>query len=453
MANIRERENYSYEVTVSLGYDSLGKKLRKTKTFKKPNDITPKKWEKEIQRIALEYESEVLKGLYLDSDITLKDFIDKWIKDYALQQLEQTTLDSYRGELNTKIIPALGHIKLNKLMPMQILSFLNNLMEDGIRLDGRPGGYSDRTIKYQWQILSSMLQQAVYWQIIPENPCNRIKPPKNKKDVKDHNNDSIKFYNENQTMLLLDIVNNEVNNHHAKLEQFEKGSLAQNNLGHSNPLKYQLAIHIAIFCGLRNGELLGLTWPDINFKEKTISVNRARAKTIDDGMITKLPKNNSSIRTVSIPESLVVLLTAYKEEQDKEIEKCGNIWDSEWYNNPWLFTQWNGKGMNYHTLTNWLKKILRRYNDEIINDDSIPKKIKSDYLIPVLSIHKLRHTSATLLIGQNTDIKTVSARLGHAQTSTTMNIYVHGLQSIDRKASEALEGLLDKKNRVLKIVK
>ena len=69
----------------------------------------------------------------------------------------------------------------------------------------------------------------------------------------------------------------------------------------------------------------------------------------------------------------------------------------------------------------------------LINDDSILKKHKSDYLLPVLSIHKLRHTSATLLIGQNTDMRTVSARLGHAQTSTTMNIYVHGLKSIDRK--------------------
>lgn len=453
MVNIREKNNYSYEVTVSLGYDSNGKKLRKTKTFKKPNDMTPKKWEKEIERVALEYETEVLKGLYLESDITLKEYKDKWLKDYAENTLEQTTLDSYKLELDTKIIPALGHIKLNKLMPMQILSFLNNLMEDGVRLDGRPGPYSDRTIKYQWQILSSMLQQAVYWQIIPDNPCTRIRPPKNKKEVKDLNKDGIKFYDENQTMLLLDLINNEVANHQINLKRYEQGSLAWDNLNHGNPLKYKVAIYIAIFCGLRNGELLGLTWNDIDLNNKTLTVNKARAQTKEDGMITKLPKNESSIRTISVHDTLIELFKEYKLEQESEREKCGNLWDKEWNDNPWLLTQWNGKGMHYKTLTHWLRRTIKDYNERIMNDKDIPDKLKGDYLLPVISIHKLRHTSATLLIGQNTDIKTVSARLGHAQTTTTMNIYVHGLKSIDRKASDTLEGLLDKKNSSLRLVK
>lgn len=180
---------------------------------------------------------------------------------------------------------------------------------------------------------------------------------------------------------------------------------------------------------------------------------KTRALTVADGMITKLPKNNTSIRTVSIPDSLVELLSDYKDYLFNEKEKCGDLWDEEWDTYPWLFTQWNGKGMHYHTITHWLKNILTLYNEDIMNDDTIPEKLKVDYLLPVISIHKLRHTSATLLIGQNTDIKTVSARLGHSQTSTTMNIYVHGLKSIDRKASDALEGLLSKKNRGLKIVK
>ena len=173
----------------------------------------------------------------------------------------------------------------------------------------------------------------------------------------------MQFYDENQTILLLDTVNNEVINHHFKLEQFESGSLAFNNLGHSNPLKYQVAIYIAIFCGLRNGELLGLTWLDIDFKNQTINVNKARAKTVDDGMITKLPKSNTSIRTVSIPDSLVNLLEAYRDYQEKEKEKCGDLWDEDWDNTPWLFTQWNGKGMSYYTITKLLKKTVNKYND------------------------------------------------------------------------------------------
>jgi len=150
-----------------------------------------------------------------------------------------------------------------------------------------------------------------------------------------------------------------------------------------------------------------------------------------------LPKNESSIRTISIPDTLFNLFKEYKLEQESERIKCGNLWDEDWYNNSWIFTQWNGKGMHYKTLTHWLRKTIKNYNQEILNAGDIPDKLKADYLLPVISIHKLRHTSATLLIGQNTDIRTVSARLGHAQTSTTMNIYVHGLKSVDRKIGRA----------------
>ncbi|MGB4440472.1 MAG: tyrosine-type recombinase/integrase [Sedimentibacter sp.] len=100
--------------------------------------------------------------------------------------------------------------------------------------------------------------------------------------------------------------------------------------------------------------------------------------------------------------------------------------------------------MYISTLTDWLLKFLKKYNKSIADDISIMENEKAKYYLPIISFHKLRHTSATLLIGQNTDIRTVSARLGHAQTSTTMNIYVHGLNSLDVKAANSLEDLLIK---------
>lgn len=218
-------------------------------------------------------------------------------------------------------------------------------------------------------------------------------------------------------------------------------------------MKYQIAINIALFCGLRNGEILGLTWNDIDFENKTISINKARAITDDDGMITKYPKTKSSIRTISAPYIVINSLKEYKKIQDMDREILSDLWDPDWYDTPWILTQWDGKGMYYHTISKWLKKIVARYNDSILNDESIPSKEKSGYLLPVLSIHKLRHTSATLLISRNTDIKTVAARLGHAQTSTTMDIYVHGLKSVDKKASDTLEELLTVKKPALKVIK
>lgn len=423
MASIKQRGN-SHLVTVSAGYGGNGKKITKSKTFKKPEDMSDKRWEKEIQKLALEFEIEVEKGLFLDSNATLKDFTDRWFKEYADNQLQPKTIESYQDELNSKILPALGHLRLNKLTPVKILSFLNNLMEDGIRKDGRPGGYSDRTIKYQWQILSSILQTAVYWQVIADNPCRRVKTPKNSKENNQKfSNNKIEFFDEDQTILLLDVIKNEA-------------------------LKYQVAVNIAIFCGLRKGELLGLTWNDIDLKNQTVSINKSRSYIVGQGMITKPPKAESSIRVVSMPGVLVKLLRAYKLWQNGEKAKCGDQWVESWDDNPWLLTQWNGEGMAYNILTQWLTKTIKKYNEEIKNDDEISAEEKERLILPVLSFHKLRHTSATLLIGENTDIRTVASRLGHAQTSTTMNIYVHGLKSADIKAANTLESLLENKDLV-----
>lgn len=423
MASIKKRGD-SWRIFVSNGYHSDGKKIVKTKTVRKPENMTDKKWEKELERIALEFEIEVEKGLFIDSNITLAGFTERWLEEYAEKQMEPKTIASYKDELNSKILPALGHIKLSKLTPVQILSFLNNLLEDGVRRDGKPGGYSNKTVKYQWQILSSILQQAVYWQIIPDNICKRVKCPKNN-TTDDNKAKKIKFLDENQTLMLLDLIKDE-------------------------QLKYQLAVNIAIFCGLRNGEILGLTWDDVDFENKTLNINKARTYIAGEGMFTKSTKTENSNRVLSIPDILIRQLREYKLAQNTEKVNCGDQWSEEWDITPWLLTTWNGEGMHYNTLTNWLLKLLKRHNKSIDKDKDIPVKDKESFKIPVVSFHKLRHTSATLLIGQNMDIKTVSTRLGHSQTSTTMNIYVHGLQSGDERASNALENLLDKNTSKVK---
>lgn len=452
MATIEKRGN-SFRVVVSDGYDSNGNKILKRKSFKKPEELSDKQWEKELNKLALKFENEVASGIQTqDQNMTLREFTDFWFKEYAENNLEITTIDSYKAELNNKILPALGNIKLHKLQPVKILKFLNSLLKDGVRLDGNIGPYSNRIVEYQWQILSSILQQAVYWQILPENPCIRVKVPKNK--VKSFSNEDIEYYDENQTLLLLDVIDNEIANFYHERDRYEKDTLAWLNLDQKNPTKYKVGIYLALFCGLRNGEILGLTWNDVDAVKKIIRINKSRARTNQYGLITKVPKNKSSIRTVSAPDVVFNVLEEYKHIQDKERLKMGDLWDNEWYEDyQWIMVQWDGKGMEYSTLSKWLKKIVNRYNEAIISDDDIIEKNKKDYILPVLSLHKLRHTSATLLIGENTDIRTVSARLGHSKTTTTMDIYAHSLKSKDEKASEAIGGLLDRKGRKLRIVK
>ena len=122
-------------------------------------------------------------------------------------------------------------------------------------------------------------------------------------------------------------------------------------------------------------------------------------------------------------------LKQYKRYQNKlKLQLGGSEYNKEGY----LFIQDNGKQMSYSTPYSAFQDTIARYNADK----------KTDKQLPTIPFHGLRHTSATLLIASKQDVRTVSSRLGHAQASTTMNIYAHALQETDRKAVNALENLL-----------
>jgi len=138
--------------------------------------MTEKQAAKEVERVAIEFENSIKRGLTMGGSITLAAFSDRWLAEHVEKQLEPTTAASYRHELATKILPALGHMRLNAIQPIHVMNFLDQLSRPGIRIDGKAGTYSARTIKYQFDILSSMFQSAVYWQILDSSPCERVKP-------------------------------------------------------------------------------------------------------------------------------------------------------------------------------------------------------------------------------------------------------------------------------------
>ncbi len=466
MASIRKRSDNSYQIIVSNGYIA-GKKDTRTKTIKLDPFLTPKQIEKELQKQAALFENEVESGTYLDgSKITFAEFVDRWLKDYAEQQLQPKTLHSYKEILNSRIIPAMGHVKLNKLQPNHLLQFYNNLQEEGIRLDSKyiispefrkeldkkkittsilsdrtsiniktarniinnrpttlniaknicnvfdiamkeafipsekPGKLSSTSIRYHHRIISSILQTAVHWQIINSNPCDRVKPPKAEKSY-------AKYYDESQVEIMLAALENE-------------------------HIKYKTAINLIIFGGMRLGELEALEWTDISFDNKTICISRSSQYLAGVGVYTKKPKNESSDRTISISQSVIELLKSYKACQNSERLKCGDLWSKEWESQQRLFTQWDGKPIFPGSISRWFKAFIKRNN------------------LPDLTFHQIRHTNASLLIGQGVDIKTVSKRLGHAQTSTTVNIYAHALRRPDEEAAQKLENRFNKKSSSVK---
>ena len=165
---------------------------------------------------------------------------------------------------------------------------------------------------------------------------------------------------------------------------------------------------------------MGLEWKHVNFENGTIQVKQASQYVKGLGTITKQPKNESLKRVISIPDSVILLLKQYKASQNEQRFACGD----KWVHSDRLFTQWDGKPMYPHTPSVWFNDFIKEKG------------------LPHITFHQLRHTSASLLIGSGVDVLTVSKRLGHAKTSTTLDIYSHVLKGADKIAAEKLESLL-----------
>lgn len=430
MATI-EKRGTSYRITVSNGYDTSGKQIREKATFTPDLSMTEKQQQKALEKFVFDFEEKVKNGKFLKGEkITLKDFTDTWFKEYAAQQLEKTTIAAYSEQLDQKILPALGHLKLSKIQPMHLQSFYNNLLEDGVRKDGKQGGYSPSTIKKCHAILSSILTTAVHWQVIEANPCERISPPKQKNVTND-----VKHFTLEQAEAFLKALEMEYTTKYKAHDRIDdtgkKYHVGAYTESRGIPTQLKVFFNLALFGGLRRGELIALTWDDIDFDNKTISVTKSTGYTGKE-TITKAPKNKSSIREIIFPGPVMDLVKRYKKEQQELRLSLGD----QWQGNNNVFIQWNGKQMNLSTPYHAFKDIIKKYNSTI--EDPAGQ-------LPDIPLHGLRHTSATLLISENVDVRTVSARLGHAQTSTTMNIYAHSLKKLDEKAADTLDNLLKRK--------
>lgn len=186
------------------------------------------------------------------------------------------------------------------------------------------------------------------------------------------------------------------------------------------PIQYRTIILLLINTGLRRGELCGLEWKDIDFTNAVLYVRRNTLYLPERGIYDDTPKTASSQRAIKLPANCIPMLKEYRAWQAAQRLKLGD----QWQDHDRLFTRWNGEPIHPDTLTNWFSDFVKRNN------------------LPPVTIHSMRHINATLLIAAGTNLWTVSARLGHAQTSTTANVYSHAIQSADAAAAETLDDIL-----------
>lgn len=251
--------------------------------------------------------------------------------------------------IDNHIVPILGNIKLKDLKPLHLQSFYNNRLEYGL---------SKTSVKYIHRILHRALNQAVKWQLIALNVANNVDAPKPDKYI-------ATVLDSNQISLLIKAVSN---------------------------TNIYLPVMIAISTGIRRGEILGLTWKNIDFDNSFIKITQTLLPT-KNGLQILPPKTHTSNRIISIPPTLKEILLKYK-------NNTNNI-------NDFVCCNEFGELINPSYLNHKFKQILEDNN------------------LPSIRFHDLRHSHASLLLSQSVQPKVISERLGHSNINITMDLYSH----------------------------
>ena len=391
MASVIPKPNGTYLIRISCGLDSSGKQIAKSKTFRpsKPN-LSFQKLNKEIENFIEAFEEEARSDnptVRFDK-ITFKDFCPKYL------ELKKTVLSPnsyafYETIINTELIPKFGKMKLREIKTYHIQEFIQYLTTEKKHRNGEAGGISPSTVRRYATVLRSILSLAYQLEYTDNDAgaSKRIIFPKVETC-------EVEVYTEEEVRVIFSALDAE-------------------------PINIRALVELAIFTGMRRGEIVGLKWSDIDFENQSLSIKRSIYKPKDGKALEKEPKSKSSIRTISLPEHLIKTLLEYKLHQDRHISFMGEAWNKLDY----VFTEEDGLVMNPQTPTRQFSNFLKRHN------------------IRHLKFHGLRHTSATMLLANGCDIKTVSSRLGHADLETT-GIYLHALESTDRKAAKTFDAFI-----------
>lgn len=323
------------------------------------------------QRLAKDFltklEHEMREGSYVEpSSITLKEYLESWIESYKIN-IAPNTERGYRVNIK-HICNILGNKPLQKIIPADIEAAYANLEQT----------LSGTSVLYIHRTLSRALKQAEKQRLINRNPCDFVETPKKNKSFE------AKFVHPDDIGKYLDAFK-----------------------GHY----LYTAICLAMFCGLRRGEVLGLQWSDIDWKNKIIHV---RHNMTDDKLTA--PKSGKA-RTVPLTDAMAKILKEQRKRQQFFMEK---FWD-EYHRSDFVVTYDDGTLIKPRALSKNFTAVLKKAG-----------------LKPV-RFHDLRHTAASLMIHEGVELKTVSEILGHSSITITADIYGHIVEEKKKEAAQKLD--------------
>ena len=446
----------TYRITVYSGYDTSGKRIRHRTLWKPAPGMTPRQIEKAVQRAAMDFERSIEQGYSLDNKQTFAEYAAYVLDLKERTGVRPTTLDRYR-DLLERINAAIGHIKLSDLRPQHLNAFYKNLAEPGLRAGGgsatakidltkwlkdnkksrasiaeaagisaatvgaavkgepvredkaeaiakamgkrvadvfkvqrNTAPLSDKTVIEHHRLISTILTQAEKEMLVPYNAAAKATPPKAAKH--DPN-----YFQPEDISAILKALDTE-------------------------PLKWQLITHLMIVTGCRRGEIMGLQWEKVDLENNRVKIDKALVSSKSKGTYLGNTKT-ADVRYLNLPAETMTLLRQHKREQLRLQIANGD----RWQHTGFVFTTDDGSHMNPDSITGWLHDFSRRHN------------------LPHINPHAFRHTVASVLLANGTDIVTVSKQLGHASVNTTENFYSHIIEENKAKASECIADVLLRK--------
>lgn len=395
MASLQERRNkegklISFLIRVHRGRSADGKQLKPyTTTFKVPANWKEDRARKKAEDFAAIFEKECKEGTKSDTKQTFQSYCDYVLNLKEQRGLKHSTLNRYK-ELTERIYPHIGYIKLKDLRVDNLNDFYTFLLKVE-KSKKTEKNLSPKTVLEHHRLISTVLEQATKECLIPFNPARRADLPKiQHKDVT--------YFQPEQIADICTALDKE-------------------------PIKWRMLVHLLLITGARRGEILGLKWDKVDFENKTIYICNNILYSSERGIYEDTPKTESSKRYISLPQETILLLKDYKVWQGRERMRLGEYYE----NNNFVFTQSNGKPMHPDTVTDYLNKFSKKYG------------------LPHINPHAFRHTMASMLYYNGVDSVSISKRLGHAQVSTTANIYAHVIEQADKKNADILSDIFLKK--------
>lgn len=401
MASYKYRDNGSVQITITHGkkFDGSPQRYYKDVTYTNKS---------QLKKDTALFMAGILNGDIAPSNsITVQGLWKSFLLHYRPRKkaLSKSTIARYTYLYDKQIEPYLGKRKLNTITRSDIRNWVSTLLEKGNSKTGE--ALQPKTVEMAVSLLSTVYTYAIYdLEIIDKNPCTRITVKTNEYEIGDDGNleavalntttAADKYYNREEVKHLLSLL----------LIEFKK----------PRSFTHATLLHLVLFTGMRNGEIMGLKWSDIDFANNTISIQRERLYVSNVGIVTDTPKSENSVRQISAPEFIMDMLKELRAFQNDLKEKMGE----EYQDSGYVAVTVTGSPQNPRNLYKWFRRFQQKHG------------------LKKATVHDMRHTHTAMLSDMGTKIIDISKRLGHANTRITQEIYEYLFNNVDDQISNEL---------------